>query len=79
MSKLGYQCTGPHAPNPHYLKVKEILENRIAQLYEADAKFCQDRWDQTKPECVRAMAREHSNQVTFARQELQNILKAITP
>lgn len=57
--------------------IKQILENRIAELYKADELFCKDRWDMTKNSMVRALAREGSNQVTFARQELQVILKAV--
>ncbi len=51
------------------------IENRIKELYAADSEFCVDRWDMTKHPGVRALARESSNQVTFARQELQRLLK----
>jgi hypothetical protein len=55
--------------------MKEYLEKRIAELYKADLEFCNDRWDMSKPNIERALAREMSNQVTFARQELQAALK----
>ncbi len=51
------------------------LENRIEQLNKADADYCKDRWDKSKSEMERKIAREFSNQVTYARQELQAALK----
>ena len=54
--------------------MKEYLENRIKELKEADAKFCADRWDEDKHPLVRKMARENSNSVTLARQELESAL-----
>ena len=54
--------------------MKEYLENRIKELREADAKFCADRWDMDKHQLIRAMARENSNSVTLARQELERTL-----
>lgn len=56
------------------IKMKEYLEQRIKELREADAKFCDDRWDMSKHELVRKMARENSNSVTLARQELEKVL-----
>lgn len=58
-------------------KVKKQLEQRISELYRADEKFCKDRWDQTLHLAHRSIAREESNKVTFARQELQRISKFI--
>lgn len=55
--------------------MREYLEKRIAELYEADKKFCEDRWDKNKTEMERSIARDFSNNVTFARQELQAALK----
>lgn len=56
--------------------MKEYLENRIKELYKADADFCHDRWDNPNASNnEKALAREMSNQVTFARQELQAALK----
>ena len=57
--------------------MKEYLERRIKELREADAKFCNDRWDETKYPLVRKMARENSNSVTLARQELERALKEL--
>lgn len=54
--------------------MKDYLENRIKELKEADAKFCADRWDMSKHQLVRLMARENSNSVTLARQELERAL-----
>jgi len=50
------------------------IEKRIAELNEADAKFCKDRWDMKLDSNTRLLAREMSNQVTFARQLLQEFL-----
>ena len=58
--------------------MEEYLKNRIKELREADAKFCEERWDMTKPEFVRKMARGHSNSVTLARQELERALEVLT-
>ena len=55
--------------------MKEYLEKRIKELRAADAKFCADRWDMSKHELVRKMARENSNSVTLARQELDSALR----
>jgi hypothetical protein len=56
-------------------KIIEYLRTRIAELQAADAAFCNKRWDMTKPEFERKLYREQSNQVTFGRQELQQLLK----
>ena len=53
----------------------KFIEQRIAELNAADVEFCKDRWD--RPELhplQKQMAREESNKVTFARQELEAIL-----
>lgn len=55
--------------------IEQYLRERIKQLNEADAEFCKERWDKSKPEIVRSLYREQSNNVTFARQELEAILE----
>lgn len=55
-------------------KIKTYLENRIAELNKADADFCKDRWDMTKPKIERDLYRGFSNEATFARQELERTL-----
>jgi hypothetical protein len=57
--------------------IEKYLRERIRQLNEADAAFCKDRWDMDKPEMLRKLAREHSNAVTLARQELENCLQIL--
>jgi len=56
-------------------RIKQHLETRIAELNKADADFCKDRWDMTKPKMERDLYRGFSNEVTFARQELERTLK----
>lgn len=56
-------------------KIKIHLENRIAELKKADADFCKDRWDMSKPKIERDLYRGFSNEVTFARHELESMLK----
>ena len=56
--------------------IEQYLIRRIAELNKADASFCEDRWNMSKPNFERATARECSNQVTMARQELEQVLKA---
>lgn len=51
------------------------IDQRIAQLISADAEFCKDRWDDSKPQMERNIYREMSNQVTATRQELQMLKK----
>lgn len=69
-----------HPPIPKDQKetFAQYLERRIKELNKADSEFCADRWNMSKPEFERHIAREMSNQVTFARQELQTALKQIT-
>ncbi len=60
-------------------RVQEYLNRRIKELNEADVAFCKDRWD--NPDVgmtLKIMAREESNKVTFARQELQEVLKLLS-
>lgn len=59
-------------------KIKQYLEERIQQLRKADTEFCKDRWDMSKPDFERALAREMSNEVTARRHELQEVLKIIS-
>jgi hypothetical protein len=54
--------------------MKNYLETRIKELNEADAKACAKRWDMSKPEMVRKLWRDQSNEITFARQELEKAL-----
>lgn len=56
-------------------QIENYLRKRIAELNKTDADFCAQRWDESKPEHIRKMARENSNSVTLARQELESILK----
>lgn len=59
-------------------ELKETLENRINELKEADAQYCFNRWDNPSAQPFeKALAREESNKVTFARQELERILKTL--
>ena len=58
--------------------IEEFLNRRISELYKCDKDFCKDRWDMSLPDFQRATAREMSNQVTFARQELQSVLAHYT-
>jgi hypothetical protein len=53
------------------------LELRIIELNKADRKFCDDRWNDNKTTLEKMLAREESNKVTFARQELQEVLKQL--
>ena len=55
--------------------MKNYLETRISELKEADAKACEKRWDMRKPKHERAIWREQSNEITFARQELESALR----
>jgi hypothetical protein len=56
-------------------QIKQYLAMRIAELNKADVDFCKDRWDMTKPKMERDLHRGFSNEVTFARQELERTLK----
>lgn len=58
-------------------QLKNYLNQRIKELNQADADFCKDRWDMSKPANERGLYREESNKVTFARQELERTLKFI--
>jgi hypothetical protein len=60
-------------------RIIQYLQNRIKQLNDADILFCKDRWNMSKPDFERAIYREESNKVTFARQELQQVLKLFNP
>lgn len=46
-----------------------------SELIKADAEFCKERWDMNRPEYERKLYRDQSNEVTFARQELQRALQ----
>lgn len=59
-------------------KINIIIEERVNELLKADEEFCKDRWDMSKFKELRELARENSNQVTFGRQELQELAKKIT-
>lgn len=56
-------------------KIETEIDQRIAQLIDADNEFCKDRWDMSKSELERGIYREMSNQVTATRQELQMLKK----
>lgn len=58
--------------------IEQYLNRRISELIQADNDFSKDRWDKSQPEFKRNIARDMSNQVTFARQELQAVLKHLT-
>lgn len=58
-------------------EIKTIIENRIVELNSADSEFCKKRWDMSLTANERGLYRGFSNEVTFARQELQRLLKAI--
>lgn len=61
---------------PEWVKLHTEITDRIKQLREADAAFCYDRWENKEiTQMERNMARESSNSVTLARQELESILK----
>ena len=55
--------------------IEQYLEQRIKQLREADAEFCEWRWGNDP--LKRVLGREQSNIVTFARQELETVLKLL--
>lgn len=59
--------------------LEKILTEKIKQLNAADVQFCEDRWSGSKSLQEKQLAREESNKVTFARQELQAILAALQP
>lgn len=58
-------------------KTKSYLINRIEELIKKDSEVCLIRWDRTKTDQERRSARAISNNVTFARQQLQSALKEI--
>jgi hypothetical protein len=58
--------------------MEQYLKRRIKELNEADAKFCHDRWDNPAADSfLKMLSREESNKVTFARQELETVLKML--
>lgn len=54
------------------------LKNRITELRNADAEFCKDRWNMALQNFERALAREESNKVTFARQVLEEFILPVS-
>lgn len=58
--------------------IEVYLKQRIKELNEADAAFCEKRWDMGRPSYERGIYREQSNNVTFARQELDMVLKKLS-
>lgn len=58
--------------------IKDIIQKRIDKLKEIDARYCKIRWNNSFPELDKKYAREASNEASFARHELERILKAIT-
>jgi hypothetical protein len=58
--------------------IEQYLKQRIKELNQADAKFCHDRWDNPAADSfLKMLSREESNKVTFARQELETVLKML--
>jgi len=74
----GIQATDRVEESGYSVAVNEsalgYVKRRIAELNEADAKFCEDRWDMSKSLNERNLYREQSNSVTMARQELERVL-----
>lgn len=58
-------------------RVQLVLRNRILELNIADRQACEKRWDMSRSPAERRIWREQSNEITFARQELERILKAL--
>lgn len=58
-----------------WIVLRKRIEKRIQELNAADVEFCKDRWDKKDIHPFqKQMAREESNKVTFARQELESVL-----
>jgi hypothetical protein len=53
---------------------RENVQQRINELKNIDADICKIRWNMELPQHVRNHAREQSNEITYARQELERIL-----
>jgi hypothetical protein len=64
-------------PSKWISETRNIIETRIKELNQADADFCKDRWDMSKSPMERSLYRGFSNEVTFARQELEKLLKQL--
>lgn len=64
-------------PAPTISDMKNHVQDRINYLVEWDKELCEDRWNPAKAKNERLTAREMSNQITFARQELQTVLRYI--
>jgi len=73
-NSLSHEFFASLPPQPVKDDWVDRIEKRIAELNKADAEFCKDRWNTTLPEIQKSLAREMSNQVTFARQVLQEFL-----
>lgn len=56
-------------------EIEAIIRARIEQLNTVDKEACSKRWDNLQPQTIRMYNREISNQVTFARQELEDLLQ----
>lgn len=58
------------------IEIVKYIQDRIGKLYEEDKEYCRLRWDDpTASKEVKSASRKMSNQITFARQELQSMLK----
>ncbi len=57
--------------------MKTLIERRIQELKKADEKACEQRWDMKRSRLERMAFRDQSNEITFARQELERIAQAI--
>lgn len=56
----------------------DVVQKRIAELKKIDSDFCDIRWDMSKPDYVRKLARDMSNETTARRHELEDLLKTMT-
>lgn len=57
--------------------MSNIIKDRIVGLKKTDAEVCEKRWDMSRSNMERAMFREQSNEITFARQELERLLPEV--
>lgn len=54
-----------------------LIEKRISELITADIEFCKTRWSSESSDLEKKIARDFSNNVSFAKNELEVILKQI--
>jgi DNA polymerase III sliding clamp (beta) subunit (PCNA family) len=77
MEEYKNQFSGSDPEGKEAVELKAEIKKRIIELNNADAELCKDRWNMELPEIQRRMAREESNKMTFARQELEQLLKKL--